>query len=117
MPASISEQPEFRWPFLDMMGEIGFSRMFEDYNCQRKIICEMMLLSDSSNSVQGRSKMLANRLCDLASRLPNVPMAKKKSAQHKAHIFVKTFAEADTACRGGDAGDVGGGEIARPAGR
>ena len=34
------------------MGEIGFSRVFEDFDCQRKILCEMALLSDSSNSVQ-----------------------------------------------------------------
>ena len=59
MPASISETPEFMWPFLNMMGEIGFSRMFEDYDCQRKILCEMALLSDNSNTAQGRSKKRA----------------------------------------------------------
>ena len=42
MPASISETPEF-----------------EDYDCQRKILCEMALLSDNSNTVQGRSKKRA----------------------------------------------------------
>ena len=52
MDASTTE-PEFSWPFLDLMGEIGFSRVFEDFDCQRKILCEMALLSESSNSVQG----------------------------------------------------------------
>ena len=52
MEASVSE-PEFSWPFLDLMGEIGFSRVFEDSDCQRKILCEMAILNDSSNSVQG----------------------------------------------------------------